>query len=176
MKQQVETTQTVTQVATYTVIGTIIPLAIMGNLAMVINTIGKILIIYLLKLSYNLKKKFIDQLQLVFYLLYVNLDHPSNTIAFFDAFHNFQLPFIPSLFSPFMFQEAHQLESSPFKYKILKMTPFFMENTGQSFTIILGTILTYLFFKIFFVLAEKYRYKYPKLKPIYDWLYYKIKV
>ncbi|KAL4461587.1 hypothetical protein ABPG74_016211 [Tetrahymena malaccensis] len=115
-------------------ISSIVPSVFFGNFYIVCNTL--------------------DITGFLYYLMFLNIRFPLNIMKFYELFKNFNFPFVPNLFS-FIVDPNYQQESPP-KFMEMNTDNYFLNNSGQYFTIYLAGFGLYLLAKIFAKTPIKY--------------------
>ncbi|KAL4477139.1 hypothetical protein ABPG72_008873 [Tetrahymena utriculariae] len=117
-----------------TLLATMIPIITLSNFYVLVNTI--------------------DITGFLYYMLYVNIRNPENVVQFYSIFQNFQYPFIPNLFQ-YIVSPSYQQPSFP-KFMENQTDFYFLNSTGQAFTIHLLIMSLYLIAKIMSMIKVKY--------------------
>ncbi|EAS02479.2 hypothetical protein TTHERM_00629910 (macronuclear) [Tetrahymena thermophila SB210] len=117
-----------------TLLATMIPIITMSNFYVLVNTI--------------------DITGFLYYMLYINIRNPENVVQFYSIFQNFQYPFIPNLFQ-YVVSPNYQQTSFP-KFMENQTDFYFLNSTGQAFTIHLLIMSLYLIAKIMSMIKIKY--------------------
>lgn len=100
---------------------------------------------FLLTGKFYLLINVIDQTQMLYYMLFLNIKYPIHLTIFYKGFENFQYPFIPNFFELFYEPDLlYNIEYSPRKFQYFKVTPMFINNVGQSFTLFFGLLGIYI--------------------------------
>ncbi|KAL4490794.1 hypothetical protein ABPG72_021848 [Tetrahymena utriculariae] len=115
-------------------ISSIVPSIFFGNFYIVCNTL--------------------DITGFLYYLMFLNIRFPLNITKFYELFKNFNFPFVPNLFS-FIVDPNYQQESPP-KFMETNTDNYFLNNSGQYFTIYLVGFGLYFLAKIFAKTPIKY--------------------
>ncbi|KRX06537.1 Insulin-like growth factor binding protein, N-terminal [Pseudocohnilembus persalinus] len=116
----------------------IIPLSLTSNMYMLLNVI--------------------DYSQMLFMLMYVNVELSPSYNSFLEAIADFQLPFLPNFFQLFLdFEDTYQLEDAPSKFSTQERyyTTFFLYNSGGAFSFIIFPTTFYIVVKLGIKIAKK---------------------
>ncbi|KAL4461960.1 hypothetical protein ABPG74_000805 [Tetrahymena malaccensis] len=117
-----------------TLLATMIPIITLSNFYVLVNTI--------------------DITGFLYYMLYINIRNPENVVQFYSIFQNFQYPFIPNLFQ-YVVSPNYQQTSFP-KFMENQTDFYFLNSTGQAFTIHLLIMSLYVIAKIMSMIKIKY--------------------
>ncbi|EAR91485.2 hypothetical protein TTHERM_00598660 (macronuclear) [Tetrahymena thermophila SB210] len=115
-------------------ISSIVPSVFFGNFYIVCNTL--------------------DITGFLYYLMFLNIRFPLNIMKFYELFKNFNFPFVPNLFS--FIVDPNYYQESPPKFMEMNTDNYFLNNSGQYFTIYLAGFGLYLLAKIFAKTSIKY--------------------
>ncbi|EAS05248.2 hypothetical protein TTHERM_01364620 (macronuclear) [Tetrahymena thermophila SB210] len=148
-KQQQKEIQTASQSITSTVVGTIIPLALLGNFYIVFSML--------------------DITGLIYYLLYLDIRYPFNVTSFCNLFQNFQFAFVPNMLLQFL--DPNYTQWAPKKFIENQSDGYFLHGAGQSFTIITIIMSIYFGLKILQLVPIKAFQQYINQKVKGGWEY-----
>ncbi|KAL4493856.1 hypothetical protein ABPG73_010134 [Tetrahymena malaccensis] len=148
-KEQQKNIEAASQSITSTVVGTIIPLALLGNFYIVFSML--------------------DITGLIYYLLYLDIRYPFNVTSFCSLFQNFQFAFIPNMLLNFLDTEYTQW--APKKFIENESDGYFLHGAGQSFTIISIFMTIYISLKIIQLIPIKVFNEYITQKIRGGWEY-----
>ncbi|EAS02481.2 hypothetical protein TTHERM_00629930 (macronuclear) [Tetrahymena thermophila SB210] len=148
-KEQQKNIQVASQSITSTVVGTVIPLALLGNFYIVFSML--------------------DITGLIYYLLYLDIRYPFNVTSFCSLFQNFQFAFIPNMLLKFL--DTNYVQWAPKKFIENESDGYFLHGAGQSFTIITIFMVIYTSLKILQLIPIKSFNKYITEKIRGGWEY-----
>ncbi|EWS75591.1 hypothetical protein TTHERM_000597660 (macronuclear) [Tetrahymena thermophila SB210] len=136
-ESQIQVSQKIASVGqgiSITLISSIIPSMFLGNIYIICNTL--------------------DITGFLYYLMFLNIRFPLNIVNFYELFKNFNFPFVPNLFS--FIVDPNYYQESPPKFMEMNTDNYFLNNSGQYFTIYLAGFGLYLLAKIFSKTSIKY--------------------
>ncbi|EWS75157.1 hypothetical protein TTHERM_000323149 (macronuclear) [Tetrahymena thermophila SB210] len=88
----------------------------------------------------------VDVTNYIYFLFYVNVDHPYNIQEFSKLFGSFQFQYIPNYIMP-NFDNDHIIKS-PEKFMNNNIDSFFLKNSSHSYSFLIIFLCVYIFFKV----------------------------
>ncbi|KAL4426771.1 hypothetical protein ABPG74_006568 [Tetrahymena malaccensis] len=136
-RQQAQAIKDTANTIQSSLLSSILPIAILGNFYVLFNMI--------------------DHTTFLYFLLFVNVRHPQNILNFCSIFQNFQMAFIPNVFSVYLMDQGYSQNYTPKKFLEQQCDAYFLNEAGQSIFIVSCIMFIYFCLKILYLFDTPFK-------------------